>query len=325
MSQQKDIYCDLGFWHSLSGKLSTAQLSPDLDDCRRIKTLLNWYGLICRSNMYFDCSVEDFDTASKDDLYLKSIWKRSTDGRCKLEFEENAISKMLAGPEKMDFNMYNALFLTKDRHEVDSEKVGVISVSSNELFEHDELFCDNGLAIKKEDVVNWRSILESAKVLHNCNAMVLVDNYAFEKAKYNLYEILDTLLPKKLDARFYLTIFFYNYGPERIIEDNEKALKAKIEELRPDLSLTVEVFGITKNDFHDREIITNYMYVGIGSGFDLISQRKTEKSTALHAVYPMIISEEESKWSKERYQIIINDAKKCLNKRGKSSKNRLLR
>lgn len=325
MDKQKIIYCDLGFWQYLSEKLTVAKPSPDPEDCKRVGSLIDWYGLMQRSIVYFNCSVKTFDTATNDDLYLKHVWKCSTDGRCKLEFDEFGITKMTAGPSQMDSKMYNALFLTKEDYKKEALKLGVINVCSKELFEHIELFGDQGTAIQKDDRTDWNSLLERAHASHNCNAMMIVDNYVFEDTKHNLYEILNALLPQSLDVFFYLTIFFYNNGPDKNIDDNKKAVEETIKEIRPNLSVKVEVFGIKKNDFHDRAIITNYMWVGAGSGFDLISQRKADKSTELHVIYPMITPDERVKWSTDRYHILIDDAKKSLRIRGKNSSNRLLR
>ena len=330
MKQQKDIYCDLDFWQNLSGKLSTAKPSPVPEDCKKMELLNDWYGLMRRSNLYFTCPIEAFVTATNTDPFLKYIWKSSTGGSCKLDFDERGVSKMLAGPAEMELKMFNALFLTKDDYQDAAKKVGVINICSKELFEHAELFSDQGDAIQKKDEDNWSSILKRANVFHNCNAMVIVDNYAFDEAKRNLYEILDALLPKYLDVVFYLTIFFFNDGPEEVIENNKKALVEKIKQIRPEsesnkLNINVEVYGINEKYFHDRAIITNYMWIGIGSGFDLISHQKTDKSTELHVIYPMIVPEDRIKWANERYHILIDDAKKCLKVRDKRSYNRLLR
>lgn len=325
MTEQKDIYCDLGFWRDLSNKLSTAKPLPDPEENKKLQLLTDWYDLICRSNKYFVCPIKDFETATDNDWFLKHIWKSSTDGRCRLEFDERGISKMLAGPAQMDSIMYNALFLTKDNYNDVAKKEGVINVCSKELFEFKELFSDQGEAIQRKDANRWSLILKAAKVSHNCNAMVVVDNYIFEEKQNNLYEILDTILPKCLDVVFYLTVFFFNNGSERTVEGNKRALETKIKEIRPELSAKIEVFGINEKFFHDRALITNYLWCGVGSGFDLISQQKTDKSTELHVVYPMIIPEDRIKWSNKRYHILIDDAKKCLRVRGERSSNRLLR
>lgn len=324
MKKLKDIYCDMGFWQGLSGQLSAIKLSPNLDECKKITKLVAWFDLLCRSNMYFDCSINDFNGASNNDPFLKDLWKRSTDGRCNLDFAPGSINKLCAGPSQMEPNMYSSLFLSQTKHEDEAKKVGVICVCVKELFDHDELFNDNGRAIKRKEVANWSTILASNLVPHNCNSMVIIDNYIFNHEDDNLYKVLGTLLPSSLDTTFYLTVFSVNKGDVSFFDKKRQSLETKIKEIRPELKVKIEVFENSSNEFHDRSIITNYMWVGIGSGFDLIDKQKTGKSTELHVIYPMIISEERVKWSNERYHILIDDAKRCLRIRGKISSNRLL-
>lgn len=325
MKKQKDIFCDLGFLKYLSCKLSNAKMSPDLEECKRNQALIDWYDLICRSNMYVDCSVADFDNASKEDLYIKTIWKRSTDGRGKMELSQGSINKMCKGPAEMDVGMYNSLFLSESNLCEEAKRVGVINICDKELFDHNELFSDQGDAIRQSQNTSWKEILQSTNVPHNCNSMILVDNYIFNQTERNLFMILDALLPIKIETTFYLTIFSENEGDEVYFESKKRTLKEKLQRIRPDLPMYIEVFENNKSDFHDRSIITNYMWVGIGSGFDLFRRQESDKSTELHVVYPMIVSEERVKWSNERYHILISDAKRCLRTRNKSSKNRLLR
>lgn len=325
MKKQKDIYCDLGFWQHLSGLLSSAKMSPDPVECKKIQTLLEWYSLLCRSNLYFDCSIDDFENAAKDDLYLQVIRRNYPDKRCELAFSNGSINKMCSGPSQMDLGMYSSLFLSKTNHQEEAKKVGVICICSNELFDHDELFCDKGPSIQQQENTNWKSILGSNLIPHNCNSMVIVDNYIFDKVDNNLYKVLDALLPSKLDTTFYLTVFSINDGNETYFDNKRLSLESKLKDIRPELHVSLEIFENRSNDFHDRSIITNYMWVGIGAGFNIINRHKADKSTELHVVYPMIVSEDRINWGSERYQILIDDAKKCLRNHNKHSNNRLLR
>lgn len=329
MNERKDIYCDLGFWQDLSGKIASAKFLPDLEVCRRNQMLTDWYDLLCRSHVIFDSSIDDFNTIAKDDSYLFSIWKRSTDGRTQLDFSSGAIAAMCEGSARMERNMYNSLFLTHDDHQAHADKVGVISIDSNNLYNHAELFNDVGPAIKQSSKYNWSLILEEAKAKHNFNSMVIADNYIFKDVNVNLYSILDSLLPQNIEIVFYISVFSFNDASEEEITRRKKRLEEKIQELRPSMkkeSLKVEVFGCSKDDFHDRGIVTNYSWIEIGAGFDLLrNDGKAKHSTNLHVTYPMVISEERMKCNREGYLNIISDAKKCLKSRNLFSNNRLLR
>ena len=324
----KNIYCDLGFWNHLSNQFSTVQMSPNPLVRKKIQTIMDWYNLFERSQLHFDCLIDDSLNSIKNDEYLHYLWKCWTDARIPNKdefFAPGSIMKMCDGPSEMDFNMYNSLFLTGLNNQKQSSAVGVINICSEELFKHDELFSDKGAALQRGNKANWRTILLSNKIPHNCNSMVIADNYIFNKVDRNLYEILDALLPTRIETTFYLTIFFVNEGGASTLKLITDSLKAKIQEIRPELGISLEIFETSKEEFHDRAIITNYMWIGIPSGFDLIKGQISAKSTELHAVYPMIISEDKIKWTNERYSIFIDDAKRCLKNRNVHSNNRLLR
>ena len=329
MRNQKDIYCDMGFWRDLSGKIAVAKFLPDLEVCRKNQTLTDWYELLSRSHVLFDTSADDFELVAKEDPYLFNIWKRSTDGRSQLDFSLGAINAMAAGSSQMESNMYNALFLSHNNYVAQASKVGVINVHSNSVYDHSELFNDSGPAIKRSDKYRWLQLLKEAKAKHDFNSMVIADNYIFKDVNVNLYEILNSLLPQKLDTVFYITAFSFNDSNEDEIAKRKKRLAEKVMELRPSFakeSVKVEVFGCSKDEFHDRGIVTNYLWIEIGAGFDILKSDGTAKhSTNLHVTYPMIISEERMKCNKEGYLNIISDAKKCLKNRNLHSHNRLLR
>ena len=165
----------------------------------------------------------------------------------------------------------------------------------------------------------------SAHADQNCNAMIIADKYIFKEVNANLYKILDILLPQKLGTTFYLSVFSLDGYTDSEVEESRLKLDKEIREIRPKPSCSLEVFGCYTDDFHDRGIITNYLWIEIGTGFDLIKKGKARIPTNIHITYPMIISQERVKSSCEGYWNIIKDAKRCLETRNKSSNNRLLR
>lgn len=326
MNQKKDIYCDLGFWQSLSSRFNDVKMTADLDEIRRNQNLMDWYGLLSRSHLLFDCSISDFENAAIEDQYLKTAWKQSTDGRWQIDFAPGAIASMCAGSSQMEVKMYNSLYLSNVNHAPQARNVGVINVYSEGLLGHTELFNDNGPAIKRETRNNWLEILKTAKAEQNCNSMVIADNYIFQDVNANLYKILDALLPHKLETVFYLTIFSLNEISDVELDKKKQQLEKRIQEMRPDLSIKTEVFSCTKEYFHDRGIITNYLWIEIGAGFNIFKNDGTaKKTTNVHVSYPMIIPEDRMKCSRDGYLNIIEDAKSCLRSHNERSNNRLLR
>jgi hypothetical protein len=326
MKQVKDIYCDLGFWENLSKNLSACNIIAT-----EAQALIDWYDLFGRSHIYFDCTPKVFDNKSENDPYLRTIWKKSTDGRCKLDFANVPIQNICDENSITEGNVYNSLFLSQKKLEELANSIGILNICSDDLYKHKEIFNDIGPSIRKEEECCWSQILNEAK--HNCNSMVIVDNYIFQDKDVNLYKILDSLLPVKIDKIFYLSIFSTDtFGDPK---EKKEEIEKKMCELRPNLKLgekiIIEVFVCGKEDFHDRGLITNYMWIESGAGFNLMKKKgafnKTEskKSTNIHITYPMIISEDRMKNSSTGYWNIIDDAKKCLKKRNEHSENRLLK
>lgn len=132
-------------------------------------------------------------------------------------------------------------------------------------------------------------------------------------------------MPKEFDTTFYLTIFSLSDSEKEKLTRKEK-LKKKILEIRPNLAINIEIFQNSTADFHDRAIITNYIWIEIGAGFDIIKDDgKASKETNIHITYPMIIPEKRIRSGNNGYWNIIDSAKKCLKNRNKVSNNRLLR
>jgi hypothetical protein len=326
MNQRKDIYCEKAFWGKLSEKLSGMKFSPNPDEIRQNQNLLDWYDLLGRSNVFFDCSIEEIVEESKSDKNLEEVLKKQASGECLVDSLPGAVSSMCKGPSQMDTKKYNSLFLSKDNCDNQACNVGVINVCSNAIHRNRHLFKDSGPNIGRDSKQDWFHILNTANAAHNCNSMIIADNYIFKDVSANLYKILEVLLPQKLGTTFYLSIFSLDGCTEPEIKEFKQQLDTKIREIRPQLSFSLEVFGCGTGDFHDRAIITNYLWIEIGAGFNLITNKGlARRTTNMHITYPMIISEERVNCSCDGYWKIIEDAKKYLRSRNQSSNNRLLR
>lgn len=325
MNRRKDIYCESYFWEELSQKISDMKYSPKPDERRKNQNLNDWYDLLDRSNVFFDCLEEEIVAASKKDLWLEELLKDSQAGKCQVDFSPGAIASMCKGPSQMDTKKYNSLFLSKDTHTHQSQNVGAINIGSNEIYHTSHFFNDYGPPISSGSSQDWFQILKSAHADQNCNSMIIADKYIFKDVKANLHRILDILLPQKLGTTFYLSIFSLDGCTDAKVEEFRLQLDKKIHEIRPELSYSLEVFGCDTGVFHDRGIITNYLWIEIGAGFNLIQKGTARQTTNIHVTYPMITSPERVKCSCDGYWNIIEDAKKHLRNRNLSSNNRLLR
>ena len=83
----------------------------------------------------------------------------------------------------------------------------------------------------------------------------------------------------------------------------------RINEIRKELQVELTIYLCGKNDFHDRAIITNYIWIGCGGGFDLLNSKlQSSKMTNIPIFYPYI--QDGIDWGIDHYQNFINDAKR---------------
>lgn len=333
---KRDLYCDLDFWDHLcnlyENKFDEDLFSDETDKNRMVKDFLK---LIYNSNSYLDCSPKDFLTSIKKHELSECIWKRSTDGRCNLDFLQGKINDMKTGSCKMNATMYNSLFFTIENCKQEANNVGVINVCKDNLFDNEYYFEYYLYPFKQKNKFNHEEWFKDAK--HNHNSMIIIDNYIWgndTENDLNLYKILDLLLPEKLTTCFYLSIF--TLGSD--IDNKKKELEKGLKKIRQNLNIKIEVFESTKDNFHDRWILTNYMYICSGYGFkNFVEDKngynktsthinvKAKKTTGISFVYPYLITNKTRENYKKHVENIIDDCKKRLKEIDKSSINRLLR
>ena len=85
------------------------------------------------------------------------------------------------------------------------------------------------------------------------NSVTHIGDYAF----YGCKSLTEVLLPKNV-ASIGKNVFWECESLENII---------------------VEVFAVDKTEIHDRTIITNYMWIGSGAGFDILRKNKNAKKS----------------------------------------------
>jgi len=113
--------------------------------------------------------------------------------------------------------------------------------------------------------------------------MIIADNYVLKDAgliEENLIEFLKRIMPQKLKKQvFQLTIIIEeNEIPN--IENRHKSIIQKLKEfLNYEVDLTL--LATSKNNLHDRNILTNYMVINSGYGFTLFKNSKVKQNTTL--------------------------------------------
>ena len=66
-------------------------------------------------------------------------------------------------------------------------------------------------------------------------------------------------------------------------------IKKSLKNLRPKMNFKLTIHQL-RSEFHDRTIITNYLLLDSGSGFDLFSKSKAIHQTSITGYYPFLTS-----------------------------------
>ena len=159
------------------------------------------------------------------------------------------------------------------------EDYGMLFISNDNIYE----FTEKIFGFKEEliffnpdnkSILNWDFI---SKYKSPCNSMVIVDNYIFEKnTDINLKPLILKLLPGKSlgKLKFHIYIITMKVKNHRTKKDLYcKILNYFGDELKKNIKLKI-IYDIkteaTKH--HDRNIITNYLWINSGVGFTIFER-----------------------------------------------------
>lgn len=319
--RKRIIYCEMEYWNQLY-HLVENPCSPFDEEYTSYECAVKMLKAIVRSKeLRFDSQVE-FDKARRVQPLLRRLVDKSenVEGSLELGCDDYQILPNISREN------LNSIFLS-EKHVKDALGMGVFVANIKESANNNNLYRDFGHAIEKNEEVTWATLLEEA--VHNCNAMIIFDHYLLKKKESNLYQILRTLLPQRLDRDLSFDLSLYTAESVDLYQEYAKISK-KLKEIRPTLEVNLSIFICGHNDFHDRAIITNYLWIGAGGGFDLLKKDKygfhdiSDKSTTVPLIYPDL--QDSTNWVIKAYDTFISDAKRIKNDNRHlgSGENRLL-
>ena len=132
----------------------------------------------------------------------------------------------------------------------------------------------------------WKNDIFAPVLSSNkCNSIIINDKYLCNKGyvSQDLKDILDIVIPQKLDIAFHLSIFSeVNSNGDSIYQDIKKTLSS----IRSKDFCDKTSFTLYYSTLHDRFIISNTFYMTVGAGFALFNGRnKAQNSTSLKFFY----------------------------------------
>lgn len=235
---------------------------------------------------------EMFQKQSNNEIQLKSYQKE--------EFED---------VEKIDLNALYMLDVDNGLCDKLKNEFGVTAINIENLDDYNFALEDQGKAIAKGDkfLQSWKNVFERTKMLPY-NAIIIVDNYILNDERFieeNIECILDTFIPQKLKTTFQITIVTSLDKPQ--CNKRYETLDGIIKKLRPNLGFEFTI--IKSQDFHDRTILTNSMFIGCGAGFDIFKKKQTQKTTTVNVASPLW-GDKNIKWVTAAYSNLMNDIRK---------------
>lgn len=332
---RKHVYCEKNFLEhcikTIAGWKFCEQNFEELSLWMCIKSLIFSPDIVLHLDISDDDLPQSDGTKSKKDF---SAWAIEL---AQMQSEQKIHLKLgdFVTPEtinKSDNKQLTAYYLTCCDCETCQkcmDECGVLAICPENLKDFTSILYDNGMAINRKGKAEWKKIINCSPCL--CNSLILVDNYIFNDFKLlddNLKQILDALLPERLDIPFHIAIC--SEMGNKSEQDCLIKVDNLIKNIRPNLIVKIDILKCSTSDFHDRIIITNNIYISCGSGFEIlkydfnISRFSTvsTKMTAVAILFPFF--QTSVKWTTNAYSNMINEVSRVRKSRDTKMENRLI-
>lgn len=322
---RKRVYCSAQFIQELAEHFY-AHTYRSYEEHKFLKCILN---LIFHSSIQLVLDITKEELKRRAKLFENSVKKGKQNNAYKIFYDIRYKSKDYSNitlfcsdsnvsvpyidivQKKIDEESLNAIFLTnagRDVCESVMQKYGVLAICRENMDEFYYLCNDNGQAINAESQGNWTQLFADINKKWN-NSLIIIDNYLLNNTKYlddNLYPIISSFLNNHCEDSSRLQVSIFSSCKESNINWHD-AIYKKIFEKYGD-KIILSIFKIKSDEFHDRVILTNSLWVECGSGFDLYKREGgnlvANKTTTLHIVSPFFC-DNSSSWCLCAYQNIV--------------------
>ena len=282
--ERQTLYCELDFLVRL---IENKPANPPAIEMEEAGELANWkkyVGLFLRnSRIFLETNREKFHELIRTNKFFTALLK---------QFQSNEIDICFYRFDEMNSHPAN-FFNEVDPHALffinDTEKCRKLAQDYGMIFVSNEIRDDFAECIfgyeadyvsisKKENKLrNWDFI---SRYKHPCNSLIISDNYILSdnrKMKNNLLKLVDKLLPEKLERDFQLIILTGNGRENTDVESRYSFLSEQIGLLR---EYRIELKIVAKSrDNHDRNLLTNYLWISSGYGFSIFKGRQLSANT----------------------------------------------
>lgn len=288
-----ELYCEIGF---LNKFWATApdHYSCEKEDIKRSMAWINFRNYIFKSIVHLNISLGESKNFA-DNKILFQLLKRYNDGEDIVRFDEPEIIQDddINQNYKSDNIYRRATFLIDkpaDAYKKITNAYGLLAFDNESIYKSQKYFEQYPKSIVKGELHSsfWKFLNEFK---HPCNSLTIIDNYLLQNdhdIEKNIVPIIKYLAPEKLKIPFHISIFALDSPNNKIVDFKRRyeSIKQKLKEIRPNLEIKLGVF-LKNKDEHDRYIITNYISIDSGAGFDLNAENdKTKHGTAIKINFP---------------------------------------
>lgn len=287
----KSLYCDFVFLKRFSSSCPKRDENPLNDD--PVEAWRHVFQFIYNSNFQvIDCiSYEDL----VQEMRKKSLlWILLKGRKCYHSNVHDFIER------NIETGFKQVIFLTSDsktERQSLSSAFGIIVLGNEDVLTLDKAFRRNLLHLNIEDNKSYTSWNDLDLPTSICisNSMVVVDNYVLKDTKkfeQNLYSLLDKLLPERTEIEYHISIFTKVFGSDFEMQLRFDKVNNKIKSIRPKLKFALEIRDADEQ-FHNRKVVTNNVYISCDKGFDLFPIRKD--GADINIVFPAFSDSGEEK------------------------------
>jgi hypothetical protein len=270
------IYCEIAFLEELYDKIEQP-LADLLSQSQNIHNISSLYELIHEhSDLLIDLDGDEFinrATNKTHEYFNPNLKKLFKDGQINAIPDPRTFKQMDSdGNFFTTINFPQALFfLSKTPNECKKlcEDYGYIFISKDEIDDKIPFLFNFDIQniIRNQQPKSWEFL---KNYQHPFNAMVIADNYILNR-RYdeNLFAVLRNLMPETLNNQpFHLTIIVKD---DSVVSDGQrKSINNFLDnEFDYEINLTI----LKTSNIHDRNILTNYIWISSAYGFELFNNR----------------------------------------------------
>lgn len=280
----QQIYCEISFLKELYDYLGSHFASDEIYESRYLifKNLINR-----QCEIWLDVKPENIVELGHSNPYFKILWKNSTQGGARLNDYSNIFPYLLKELKDSGFKP-NSLYLHNQNSTISNKallELNLLNSNNNNLkIMSKDIFISESLTVSSEAKMNtfegW-SFLD--KIDLPVTDIIIADNYIlkeFDEINFNLLNILNHIIKPSLcskDLNIMITVKKDSLSQDALVK-RIQLLNSSVSKIVVNRKCNIGIYEVRKETLHDRNIITNYLWINSGHSFDYLNKRNKLKS-----------------------------------------------